>query len=78
MKVTLNGIKRRGLTNWKGRENWIGRDVLIWSAEHGAFWRPGAAGYTTKEDEAGVWDFADAYDRTKHCGPEKRIEFVTA
>lgn len=74
-RVTLVGIKRRGLTEWKGREWWSGRKVSIWSAEHAAWWRPEAKGYTDFHDQAWVVDFATAYDHTKHCGPEKRISY---
>lgn len=74
-RVTLNGINRRGLSNWKAREWWCRQRVIIWSQEHCAWWRQDAAGYTTDANAAGVYEFADAYDRTKHCGPEKRIGF---
>lgn len=74
-RVTLNGINRVGLANWKGREWWRTRRVRIWSAEHGAFWSPGGNGYTVFGAQAGDWDFADAYARTKHCGPEKKIAY---
>jgi hypothetical protein len=77
-RVTLVGIQRRGLVNWKAREKWIGRQVSIWSREHQAWWRPNAQGYTDDAAQAGVWDFADAYDITKHCGPEKRIVYYAA
>lgn len=77
-RVTLIGIQRRGLSNWKAREWWNRRQVVIWSAEHCAWWRPKAQGYTINDDEAGIYDFADAYERTKHCGPEKRIMFYEA
>lgn len=29
---------------------------LIWSEEHGAWWRPHRRGYTTKISEAGIYD----------------------
>jgi hypothetical protein len=74
-RVTLNGIKRVGLSNWKARKWWIGKRVRIWSAEHCAWLRSKADGYTTKDDEAGLWDFPDAYDKTKHCDPKKRIMY---
>lgn len=74
-RVTLNGIKRIGLANWKAREWWVKRQVRIWSAEHGAFWRPGGNGYTMFGAQAGAWDFADAYTTTQHCGPEKKIVY---
>lgn len=77
MRVTLNGINRRGLANWKAREKWLGRQVRIWSGEWGLFWRPGAAGYVADPDQAGVYNFEDAWERAKHCGPEKKIVFIT-
>lgn len=76
--ATLRHIKRVGLTNWKRREWWFGRKVFIWSREHCAFWRENASGYTICATSAGVYDFADAYSHTEHCGPEKKIEFIAA
>jgi len=52
-----------------------GRRVRIWSGEWSAWWRPEGCGYTNKADEAGVYDFANAYERTRHCGREKLIGF---
>lgn len=77
-RVTLNGIKRRGLIEWKARDWWTRQTVLIWSREHCAWWRPNAWGYT--DDAAQAWrvDFPTAYDHTKHCGPEKQIAFYVA
>lgn len=75
IRVTLAGIKRRGLENWKARDWWSRQNVFIWSREHGAWWRPNAEGYTSKLEEAWVVDFPTAYDYTKHCGPEKRIDY---
>jgi hypothetical protein len=49
--------------------------VVIWSGEHGAYWRPEGAGYTTLSAEAGRWTLASAYFKTKHCGPEKAISY---
>lgn len=34
--------------------------VLIWSFEHGAWWRPNSWGYTTCRSEAGWYDRAEA------------------
>lgn len=75
--VTLKGIKRRGLVEWKRREWWCRQTVAIWSQEHSAWWRPEAKGYTDYEEAAWVVDFPTAYDHTKHCGPEKGIVFYT-
>jgi hypothetical protein len=49
--------------------------VRIWSGEHGAYWRAGGSGYVACACGAGLYSLADAYRRTKHCGPEKRIAF---
>jgi len=77
MHVTLNGICRRGLCNWRARERWIGRRVLIWSGEHQAWGRPECCGYTTHREAAGIYLFEDAFDATIGCGPEKKIEYVS-
>ena len=73
MKITLNGIKRthNGIST-----KWLARKVYIWSREHGAYWRPEAAGYTDDKDQAGIWDFQKAYLTTQHCGREKHIEYI--
>lgn len=33
---------------------------LIWSIEHGAWWRPAHRGYTPNRGEAGLYSFAEA------------------
>lgn len=48
---------------------------LIWSGEHNAYWRPGAAGYTVRASGAGIYTRTNAEALTSHCGPEKKIEF---
>jgi hypothetical protein len=60
------------------QENFAGRPVRIWSDERGAWWRAHARGYTSDPDQAGVYDFEQAYQSISHCGPEKRIAFVLA
>lgn len=55
-----------------------GKSVRIWSGEWEAYWRPAAHGYTPDGLKAGVWEFQSAYDITKHCGPEKKIEYRVA
>jgi len=72
--ILLSSCKRRG--GERSRAKLVGRKVLIWSGEHYAWWRPGRAGYTTEKSAAGVYDFEDAWQSTKHCGPEKRIDFM--
>lgn len=68
---TLERLKR-----WPSLiRTWAGHQVRIFSREHDCYWRPEGAGYTTDGLEAGVYEFDDAFRRTKHCGPEKRIEY---
>ena len=52
--------------------------VLIYSCEHAAYWRANGAGYTTCQRDAGRYTFGDAWGRTYHCGPEKKIIFEFA
>src|SRR4051812_46871407 len=60
------------------RAKMSGKRVLIYSREHQAFWRPNGCGYVGGRDGAGVYRFEDAWSRTRHCGPEKKIMFVEA
>jgi hypothetical protein len=53
-------------------EPWVW--VVIYSGEHGAYWRPNACGYTKDIREAGRWGRHVAERMVAHCGPEKRIE----
>jgi len=55
--------------------NWRGKVVYIYSNEHDAYWRTDGHGYTSDGLEAGLFRFEEAWDRTNHVGPEKRIEF---
>lgn len=48
---------------------------LIWSGEWQAYWRDGGNGYTKSASAAGWYTISAAYERTRHCGPEKRIAF---
>ena len=71
-RETLERIKR-----WPQMANRFPK-VQIYSAEHGAFWRGTGQGYTIDPMESAVWGIEGAYARTRHCGPEKRIQFVEA
>lgn len=35
---------------------------LIWSNEHGAWWRPNSCGYTKDQSDAGQYDLQEATD----------------
>ena len=59
-RLTLAGIKRCSAEACAKLAQFRGRKVWIRSGEHGAWWRPEAAGYTDIRDEAGVYDFDDA------------------
>lgn len=62
----------------KRKARLLGRKVMIRSREHNALWREGGHGYTMcdREWEAGLYDFAEAWRTSSHCGPEKGIEYV--
>ena len=73
-KLKLEDVKRWPET----ASGWLDKEVLIWSGEHRAWWNPHAAGYTPHKSLAGRYPFKEAYVRTHHCGPEKKIVFVNA
>ena len=49
--------------------------VRIWSVEHQQYWRPNSQGYTGDRELSGVYEFPDAFERTKHCDESKGITF---
>lgn len=51
--------------------------VHIFSGHHHAFWRPDCKGYTDNWQEAGIYTLHQAYMETRHCGPEKEINYIT-
>jgi hypothetical protein len=68
---TLERIKR-----WPGLIKKLTPEVYIWSSEWRMYWRKGG-GYTYEKEEAGLWSREDAFESTRHCGPEKQIDFLT-
>lgn len=60
------------------RARFSGRRCWIWSDEHKAYWRSDAAGYTENREEAGTYDFDDAWVHVETCGPKKKLslEFI--
>jgi len=73
--VSLYHIKKVGFAAWKNRKWWSARKVIIWSNEHGAWWRPEGKGYTGDRADAWAVDFLTAWNYTQHCGPEKKINY---
>ncbi len=54
------------------------KHVRIYSAQWSAFWRGTGQGYTSDSAESAVWAIEEAFECTRHCGPEKKIQFVAA
>jgi len=73
MKITLNGAKRSKKKMFLVR--FVAVKVHIYSRQWNTWWRPDGNGYTNEIEEAGIYTFEDAWRRTCHCGPEKKIEF---
>lgn len=69
-RETLERIKR-----WPNLINRFPK-VRIYSAEHQAFWRGMGRGYTLNPEESEIWFCRDAVQKTRHCGPEKRIQYI--
>lgn len=44
-----------------------GQQFLIWSEEHGAWWRPNRCGYTTSMKRAGRYDGLSAEDIVRNA-----------
>lgn len=72
--ISLEDVKKKTFVSGS-LEDWIGKDVRIWSGEHGAWWRPEARSYTDDINQAWVLKFEKAVNTTEHCGPEKKISY---
>ena len=73
LRHTLMAMKRKG--GERTRAKLEGKMVRVWSGQWRAWWRPGAAGYTSDCSAAGVYPFADAWAHTRHCDRDKLIVF---
>ncbi len=71
-RETLERIKR-----WPSLVNRFLR-VRIYSAQWGAYWRGSGQGYTEDSQASDIIEIEEAFKKTRHCGPEKRIQFVRA
>ncbi|MND21774.1 hypothetical protein D3C80_121440 [compost metagenome] len=52
--------------------------VRIYSAEWGYFWRGTGQGYTSNPAESQAMSIDEAFRRTCHCDPDKRIQYIPA
>jgi len=52
--------------------------VRIYSGQWKAFWRVSGQGYTENQEESDILDMDVAIAQTRHCGPEKKIQYVVA
>lgn len=66
LRQDMQGVSGPGI---EGRENWTvearrtdAKDFLIWSIEHGSWWRSNHDGYTSDVKEAGRYSFDEAID----------------
>lgn len=79
-EMTLVDIKETiELRNWRAMmqkmvDNHPDAQVRIYSGQWSCYWAPNGEGYADKEN-AGIYDIADAWRRTSHCGLEKKISF---
>lgn len=71
-RLTLAYLQRKP----EAQRRFEGKRVRIWSGQWQSWWRPEGNGYTNLLVEAGVYTFEDAWRRSSHCGPEKRISYV--
>lgn len=69
---SLERVKR-----WPSLKTRFGK-VRIYSCEHQAYWRGTGQGYTTDPSESDILTMEDAFEKTRHCDPEKKITFVNA
>jgi len=51
-------------------------DRLVYIDSKNGFWNPDAKGYTDKKEQAWKLPLREAYERTNHCGEEKRVRFI--
>jgi hypothetical protein len=72
-RISLEALKED--PSWRDCGKTKCRLVRIFSDEHHAYWRPNGNGYVDDSIGAGIWSLYDAYERTSHCGKEKKIMF---
>lgn len=70
MRIALESLHRRPAL----RQYLDGCTCNIYSGEHRAYWGQEYCGYHYLEN-AGSYRFKDAWEHSKHCGPEKKIVY---
>ena len=74
IKRTLTGLKRKGTLNkWRDEKGEL--YVRIYYGECRLYWRDNSSGYTDSILAAGIYKLKNAIAATRHCGPEKKIEY---
>lgn len=72
-------ITQKYLRRWpesKRAKSWLG--VLVHIRTENGIWRPEGNGYTSNMAMAWVLPFEEAFRQVSHCGPEKRVSFISA
>lgn len=72
--LIVQKVKLEELRDAEKRKQFTGRKCLIWAGDGGCYWRSGGNGYSGIND-AGIYDFEDAFEHSGHCGTEKHIEY---
>lgn len=67
-------FKRFGFETKRARE-WT--EFVVHIRTNSGLWREDAAGYTNYEEEAGIYEFWDAWEHIKDLGPEKMASLVS-
>jgi len=71
-RETLERIKRWSVLVYRFSH------VRIYSGEWQLYWRGEGRGYTSNPAESKIWLCKDAFAKTRHCGPEKHIQYIKA
>lgn len=73
--VWLTDIKRDPTQG----QSLAGQNVYIISNDGApCYWKPYFCGYSGCIRKAGIYTFEEAYEATKHCGPEKKVGYSPA
>lgn len=70
------GIAEKAIADCRAVERAF-RTFLIWSTEHGAWWRPGSRGYTNKASEAGRWLHDEAMEICRDARNGAKDDYIS-